>query len=179
MFIGQIIKQKPYERIEYLLRRHALTFIPKILTFLVLMAMPIGLYFLITNLYPTIFETEKYFTLAVLFASIYYLSIYLFAYGTFIDFYLDIWVVTNDRIVNMEQKGLLATKVTELDLYRIQDVTVDVRGLFQTLINYGDLIVKTASSNTHIIFRRIPNPNELRQTLIALAEEDRKFHHNQ
>lgn len=179
MSLPKIIHQKSYEKIEYLLHRHPLGFVKYVITFIILMLMPLALYLLIGDLFTNIFIGPRIFPLTVLGASAYYLSIYLFAYGHFIDFYLDIWVVTNDRIINMEQQGLLATKITELDLYRIQDVTVNVRGFFQTIFNYGDVVVKTASSNTHIIFRKVSKPNEIRQALVELAENDRKFHHNQ
>ena len=179
MYLSNIIKQKPYEKIEYQLHRHSITFIPIALLFIVLMAVPIGFYFLITSIYPILLNNEIYFTLAVLFASIYYLSIYLFVYGYFVDFYLDMWVVTNDRIIDIEQKGLFSRTVSELDLYRIQDVTVDVKGIFATMFNYGNVTIKTSSDNTHIIFQNVSDPNDIRQALIALSEHDRKFHHNE
>jgi len=176
MVLAKLINQKPYEKIEYLLHRHPIAYAKYLIIFLILMLVPVGVYFLINDLYPDIFLDKKYLVFGVLGASTYYLSIYLFWYASFVDFYLDIWIVTNDRIINMEQKGLLATSVTEVDLYRIQDVTVNTKGLFQTLLNYGDVVVKTASQNLHIIFRKIPNPNEVRQALIELAENDRRFH---
>lgn len=179
MFLFNVIKQKPYEKIEYLLHRHPITFIHIVFLFLILMAMPAGVYFLITSLYPLLLDNQIYFCLAVLFASVYYLSIYLFFYGYFLDFYLDMWVVTNDRIIDIVQNGLFSRTVSELDLYRVQDVTVDVKGIFATLFNYGNVTVKTASDNVDIIFRNISDPNDVRQALIALSENDRKFHHNE
>ncbi|KKQ26929.1 MAG: hypothetical protein US42_C0018G0003 [Candidatus Magasanikbacteria bacterium GW2011_GWC2_37_14] len=175
-FIGHLIKQKPYEKIEYSLHRHPITFFPKILIFIFMMAVPAGVYFLFINIFPDLFQTEIYYTLAVLLASIYFLSIYLYAYGEFVDFYLDMWIVTNDRVIDIEQIGLFSRTVTEFDLYNIQDLTVNITGFFHTLLNYGDIDVKTASGNTHIIFRNIPNPNEVRQSMIQLAESDRQYH---
>jgi uncharacterized membrane protein YdbT with pleckstrin-like domain len=178
MYIGHVIKQKPYEKIEYLLHRHPFTFIPMVLLFLILMAAPFGLYSLLTNLYPDLFNNEIYFVLGVLFASVYYLSIFLFAYGEFVDFYLDMWIVTNDRIVDVEQEGLFSRTTSELDLYRVQDVTVDIRGIFHTLLNYGNLTIKTASGNNDLIFHNISDPNDVRRAVIELSEHDRKFHHD-
>lgn len=181
MILSKIIRQKPYEKIEYLLHRHAITFVPRAFLFLVLMALPVGLYFLIDNLYPELLNSEKIFPLSVLGASIYYLSIYLFAYAQFVEFYLDMWVVTNDRIIDIRQKGLFARTVSEMDLFRIQDTTAEIKGLFPTMFNYGNLQVRTAATGgtNDIIFYNIPNPNELRETLIQLAEGDRKFHQNE
>ncbi|MFH1947065.1 MAG: PH domain-containing protein [Candidatus Magasanikbacteria bacterium] len=177
MLISHLIKQKPYEKIEFLLRRHPITFISILFLFLILSLIPVALYFLFNNLYPQLLTGEISYPLLVLFASIYYLSIYLFFYSQFIDFYLDLWIVTNDRIVDIEQFGLFSRTTSELDLYRIQDVSVDVSGFFPTILKYGNVTVKTASSNSDIVFRNIPNPNQVRQGLIQLSEEDLKFHH--
>ena len=179
MHITHLIKQKGYEKIEFLLRRHPFTFIPIAFLFIVLMLIPGAAYFLINNLFPAIINGEIFFPLAVILASIYYLSVYLFFYAQFIDFYLDLWIVTNDRIVDIEQHGLFSRTISEVDLFRIQDVTVDIHGIIATLLNYGNLTVKTASDNIHIIFYNIPNPNEVRQALVQLSEEDRKHHHNE
>ncbi|MBU2542123.1 PH domain-containing protein [Patescibacteria group bacterium] len=177
MLISHLIKQKSYEKIEFLLRRHPITFIPILSLFIVLLLVPVAMYFLINNLYPQLLTGEISYPLLVLFASIFYLSIYLFFYAQFIDFYLDIWIVTNDRIVDTEQFGLFSRTTSELDLYRIQDVSVNVSGFFPTIFKYGNVTVKTASSNSDIVFRNIPNPNQVRQGLIQLSEEDLKFHH--
>lgn len=177
MLASHLIKQKIYETIKYFLRQHPLLFVPTIALFVVLFFVPIIIYFLISALFPDLLANSVIFATAVLAASIYYLSIYLFFFSQFIEFYLDIWVVTNDRIIDIEQQGLFARTISELDLYRIQDVTTEVHGLFATLFHYGNVIVKTASSNSHIVFRNVAHPNEIRQALIQLAEDDRKHHH--
>src|SRR3990167_2641103 len=169
MQIAHLIKQKSYEKIEYFLRRHPLTFVPIFAVFVILMLVPVALYFLLNNLFPQLLTGELSYPVLVLFASVFYLSVYLFFYGQFIDFYLDLWIVTNDRIVDIEQHGLFSRSISELDLYNIQDVTVEISGFFHTMFKYGDLHVKTASDNSQVIFRDIPNPNEVRQALIELS----------
>lgn len=179
MLVSHLIKQKDYETIKYFLRQHPLMFAPTILLFIILAGVPFAFYFLINALFPGLLATQSIYTIGVLSASIYYLSIYLFFYSQFIEFYLDIWIVTTDRIIDIEQEGLFARTISELDLYRIQDVTTEVNGLFPTLFHYGNVMIKTASSNSHVTFRHVSHPNEIRQTLIQLSESDRKFHHSQ
>jgi len=176
MQVSALIKQKSYEKIIFLLHRHPITFVPILGLFLLLILIPVSIYFLITNLYPNILDNQVVYVIAVLFASIYFLSTYLFFYVRFIDYYLDIWIVTNDRIIDIEQHGLFSRVVTELDLFRIQDVTTNVNGFFQTVFRYGDIIVTTASTNTNIIFKRVPEPDKVREELITAADQDRKYH---
>ena len=86
--------------------------------------------------------------------------------------------MTNDRIVEMEQLGLFSRTISELELFRIQDVTSEVKGLFPSMFHYGNVLVKTASENSHIIFFNIRNPEKIREELIKLSHEDRKYHMN-
>jgi len=45
MQISHLIKQKSYERVEFLLRRHYITFVPTIILFIVLGLIPGVVYF--------------------------------------------------------------------------------------------------------------------------------------
>jgi membrane protein YdbS with pleckstrin-like domain len=176
MHIERLIRKKPYETIEFVLRRHPLTFIPMMTLALLLLLVPIGVYVLLVSLFPTLFEHDIAFSMLVLSGSVYLLSVYLFMFANFIDFYLDLWIVTNDRIVDIEQFNLFSRTISELDLFRIQDVTTDVHGFFPTMFDYGTVTVKTASQNIHIIFKDVPRPNEVRRRIIELSDEDRKHH---
>ncbi|MFH1286243.1 MAG: PH domain-containing protein [Candidatus Magasanikbacteria bacterium] len=179
MYLNQVINKKKYEKIVHHLRRHPMTFIPILGLFFVLMGVPVILYVIVVNLFPELLDSPTVYPMLVLGASVYFLSVYLFFYGYFIDYYLDLWIVTNDRIVDMEQHGLFRRTSTELDLFRIQDVSAHISGVFPTLFNYGDVTVKTASSNLDIVFRDVANPNGIRESLVHLADEDRKFHYAQ
>jgi len=158
------------------LRRHPVTFIPKILLFLTLLAVPAIVYWMISSLYPDLFFNAIVYPVAIIVGASYYLGAYLLFYTQYINHYLDIWVVTNDRIVDVEQLGLFSRTISELDLFRIQDVTTDVHGFFATIFHYGDVSVKTASANINIVFRQVCSPNKIREDLIRMADEDSKHH---
>lgn len=176
MHLSHFAKQKPYEHIEYALRRHWLTFVPVILSFLGILLAPTAVYFGIQYLFPTLLLGPIGYPLTVLAASAITLYALMFFYIQFIDYYLDLWIVTNDRIIDTEQKGLFARTVTELELFQIQDVTTHVKGLFGTIFKYGDVVIATASNTSSIIFHDIPNPEFIRKELVRLAEIDRKHH---
>ena len=85
-------------------------------------------------------------------------------------------IVTNDRLLHIEQEGLFARTISELDLYQVQDVTSEVKGVFPSLFGYGNLLVQTAGAKEVFRMVDIPHPENLRQAILDLAEEDRKFH---
>lgn len=176
MPISRLIKKKPYEKIKFVLRRHPATFIPMLGLSFLLLIVPIGGYIFVNGIFPSFLSDEIIFPILVLASSIYLLSIYLFIFAQFIDFYLDLWIVTNDRIVDIEQFNLFSRSISELDLFRIQDVTTNINGIFATFFDYGNVVVKTASQNIDIIFKDISHPNEVRQKIIQMADDDRQHH---
>lgn len=176
MHLSAFIRQKSYEQVNYTLRRHPFTFLPTVLIFLIALVLPAILSVFIGRLFPNLLGSGPARSVAVLFASGYIVSVLLFFYTQFIDFYLDIWIITNDRLIAVDQTGLFSRQIAETDLFQIQDATTTVTGLFATFFNYGNVQVQTASSNEGIILRDVRNPNFIREELIRLAREDRKFH---
>lgn len=177
MHLSHFVKKKPGEHPVFILRRHWFTFISTIVLFVFLIIIPFAVAYGIRVLFPEMEwnETAAY-PLIVLICSVYSLFVLLFFYIRFIDYYLDLWIVTNERIIDIAQNGLFSRMITEFELGRIQDVTTDVRGVLGTVLHFGDLTVTTASSTNSIIFHQIPNPDQVREELIRLAAEYRKRH---
>lgn len=176
MHLERIVQIKAYEHPEFALRRHPVTFLKHIVLFLVLAGLPYGFFQVILEIYPWILSDSVAYPLLVLGASIYYLWIWLYFFGQFIDFYLDIWIVTNDRIVNIDQQGLFARTISELDLFKVQDVTSDVKGMIPTFFNYGDVHIQTAGTEKRFIFQKVHQPHVIRKRVIDLVEADRRYH---
>jgi len=103
--------------------------------------------------------------LFLFFYSLWLLYLWAFFSISVLDFYLDVWFVTNRRLIDIEQKGLFNREISEFPLDKIQDITVKVTGLIETLLNFGDLDVKTASENVEIIFHKIPNPEKAKNII--------------
>ena len=176
MTIHNLIHTKNYEKITAKVRRHFITYVPTILFFIILLLVPIALYWLIQNLFPSLLSSNVAYTLSVLLASVYYLSVMLFLYTSFVEFYLDIHIITNDRMIDVNQITLFARKIAEADLYQIQDVSSEVRGFFASIFNYGNVDIQTAGSIPKFKMENVSHPHELRRLLLDLASEDRKFH---
>lgn len=176
MHLSRFINQKSYEHIVCKVRRHPVTFIPTILLFLFLGAVPSILQILFTVLFPSLVEMASLHIPIVLFVSIYYLSILLFFFTEFVGFYLDLLIVTNDRIIHINQHSLFARTIAEMDLYQTQDVISEVKGFVASLFKYGTLTIQNASAVTKFQSVDVPDPDKLRSIILDLANEDRKFH---
>jgi len=116
------------------------------------------------------------YPLIILSASAYYLFIWLFFFFSFIDYYLDVWFITNERIIDIQQKGFFSRTISEQRLYRVQDVTSEVHGAVATIFKYGDVYAQTAGSKQRFFFHEIPHPEEVRNIIIKLVERNKKKH---
>lgn len=96
------------------------------------------------------------------------------------DFYLDVWILTNGRVIAVEQKGLFSRTISEFELAKVQDMTVDIHGILATLLNYGNLNVRTASEHQNFIFKQIWRPNavkdEITKACLERAERTSQSH---
>jgi len=79
---------------------------------------------------------------------------------------LDVWVVTDHRIIDSEQHGFFQRTVSELNLNKIQDITVKISGITPTFLDYGDLEIQTAGTAERFIFKQIPHPNQVREMIM-------------
>lgn len=175
IYIKKFIAQKSYEKIIYFLRRDVIVFIKEMILFIFLLLLPFAAYFFVQTSFPTLLLSSAIYPILIILASIYFLTVWLIFFTAFIDYYLDFWVITNDRIINVEQH-LFSRVISELDLYRIQDVTAEIKGFLPTMFNYGNVYVQTAGAVERFVFEEIPNPHEVSKKIMELAEEDRKYH---
>ena len=119
------------------------------------------------------FSESEYHNLLLFGESLATLFIWNFFFILWLDFYLDAWIVTNERIINIEQRGFFTRKISELKLTKIQDVTSEIIGVIPTLFNYGNIYVQTAGEKERFIFYQIPNPNYVKNVIVELQEKER------
>ncbi|PIT88613.1 MAG: hypothetical protein COU29_02460 [Candidatus Magasanikbacteria bacterium CG10_big_fil_rev_8_21_14_0_10_36_32] len=176
MGIIKLIRQKIYERVVYKLRQHPFTFVPALILMFFVMTLPLGLYWIINRNFTPWLESPVGLPLLILFASIYYLFVVLYFYTYFVTFYLNLTIITNDRLVDINQNGLFSRTIAEVDLYLIQDATSEIKGFFPSIFDYGNVMVQTAGSMPRCTLHNVAHPHELRKKLLDLALEDRKYH---
>lgn len=163
--------QLPNERVELLIRKHWTTIARDTVLFVVGLILPIPLsVYLSRALEIDFFEQSAVSILLILLASLYYLYVWLFYFHQWIDSYLDVWIVTNRRLVDIEQNGLFSRRISELSLSKIQDVTSEVNGKIQTFLDYGNLLVQTAGEQKQFEFEGVGKPATVARALMHLHD---------
>ncbi len=174
MRLDHLPNQRANEKVVLFLRRHWFAILTIITAFVVLTAVPGVLMWYFWETVDGWLNHTLIGPIFVIVGSIYFLSIWLFAFLEFTDFYLDTWIVTNERIINIEQEGLFIRTASELDLAAVQDTTAEIRGILQTVFTYGQVFVQTAGEKGRFHFKNIDNPEHVKEIVTKLVEEDKK-----
>jgi len=104
-------------------------------------------------------------------AVVLYLISWIYGFIIWVDYHLDIWIITSSRIVNIEQKGFFSRTISELEYTHIQDVTSDINGVIHTALNYGDVNIQTAGTHGRFTFRNIPKPEKMKTLVMHLHRQ--------
>lgn len=165
--------QREDEVIILFLRRHWFIFLVRLLLILIFIIGLVGIYFLFLALNTNLAESE-YYNLLIFGESLATLFVWNFFFILWLDYYLDAWIVTDERIINIEQRGFFTRKISELKLTKIQDVTSEIIGVIPTLLNYGNIYVQTAGEKERFTFFQIPDPNSVKNVIVQLQERERQ-----
>jgi len=166
--------QRNGETIKLIIRRHILILVSYFIYLFVMAAMPIIFYLLaVPNMLPAFYE-YPYDRIFILLCLIFYGFIWIVAFIIWTDYYLDIWIITDQRLIDIEQVGFFSRVVSELDLKRIQDITSEVKGMPQTMFGFGDVHIQTASEHTKFDLTSIPHPVITRRAIVDLYEAARE-----
>jgi hypothetical protein len=91
-------------------------------------------------------------------------------FSVWTNYYLDVWMLTNKRLVTADQMGLFNRRTGSFRLERLQDINVTVRGIVPTFLDYGNLEAQTASEDVEFVARNIPRPQEFKALILATAD---------
>lgn len=164
------------ESIVVFTRRHWFVLLTKYLFLLLLALVPVAAYLLFKNVFGSVDGHQLARAVVILLGSAYYLFIWMIMFTIFIDYYLDIWIVTSHRIFDIEQRGLFNYIVSEQSLEMVQDVQSKVQGVLPTLLDYGNVVVQTAGARNLFDFEQVPEPAMIARQIAQLAEAYRATH---
>jgi len=168
--------KKDYEKVEFQLRQHWIVPIRIVLIFLFMIALPMVIFWAAETFQPGLFSSAWVEVVATLALSIYCLMMLLNTYQSYLDYYLDTWTVTNERVLSRERTSVFHHSVSEVRLHRIQDVSSETKGFLASILGYGTVTIQTAGEDIHFTLDNIANPEQVAEKIIALADADREFH---
>ncbi len=169
---------EPGEHVVKETRKHWFLFLGELLPFAILVIIPFALPYVLAYAPPLAVYADRInygepIQRAIL--GVWLLISWTSAWGVFTRYFLNVWVLTNRRIVNIKQRSFWNREVSSLLLQRVQDVTTDVSGIIPSLFGFGDIKVQTASEEVDFVMHGIPRPEQMRDIILKyIAEGDSK-----
>lgn len=157
-----MISLHPQEQILNIYRKHWLVFV---LEAVILVFIWLTLTSWLIGLFPKI--PTNFRTLALLgfflFTHILFTSFFI----TLTNFWLDAWILTSERLIDIEQHGFFARDISEFKLSKVQNINAEVRGFLATVLNFGDVRVETAGVSQTIVLKGAHNPVRIKDQIFA------------
>lgn len=95
-----------------------------------------------------------------------------FAYGGYRLFLFNnsLYILTNQRIIIMEQANLFSRRLNETELDKIQNIVAEIKGPLKTLLGFGDIKITTAGVDPSIFIKNVENPYRVQQEIIKYSK---------
>ena len=89
----------------------------------------------------------------------------------FVDFYLDMFIITEDRVVFVRQNGMFNQQIDEAHLSDISEVGVDVKGFINSIVGCGDVIVHMGNDEAILTIDDVQNAEKIAREIMRLHKE--------
>lgn len=153
------------EKIILLLRKHPITNLPWVIVAIIMLFLPILVIFTApVELFPL--------NMLVVMLLFWYLVTFVFIFEEFLSWFFNVYIVTDERIFDVDFHNIVYREITDANLDQIQDVTVTVGSVIRTLFDYGEVTIQTAAQIPQLTFEAVPSPDQVAQVLRELRVEE-------
>ena len=89
---------------------------------------------------------------------------------TYMLWYFSIYIVTNERIRQITQKGLFKKTTVDLGIDKIISVSVSIPGAIAGIFGYGTLLIQTSVGD--LVISQVPKPEKIHNQLQNIAQTE-------
>jgi uncharacterized membrane protein YdbT with pleckstrin-like domain len=158
--------QEEEERVVLFMRQHIVVNVPWVILAIFMGLAPVILFPFVLSLIPvSIIIPVGYMVVGTVF---WYVATFGFILAKFLSWFFNIYIVTNERLVDIDFYYLLYKNFAEADLSKIQDLSFTTGGIFSTLFNYGNVVIQTAGESPNLEFDKVPYPERVIETIRSL-----------
>ena len=160
------IKLEPGEAVLATVRKHWFVIVSELFGTLILVLLPF-LFLIIALMFKGLFgnfgdNLSEYLPVLVFGCSAWALLSLLGGFAIWTHYYLDLWVVTDRRIILVDQVRFFSRNVSVFRLERMQDIECKIKGIIPTLLNFGTLKAQTAGAHeSNFNSTGLPDPRGL------------------
>ncbi len=87
-----------------------------------------------------------------------------------LNWYFSVFIITNQRFIQIKQKGFFNRSVVDLGLDKIQSVSYQVAGMQETLLGFGTIMIQTVVGGLEL--EHIHHPPEVHERILRIMKEE-------
>jgi len=88
---------------------------------------------------------------------------------SWIGWYFSVFIITDQRLIQITQKGLFHRSVVDMGLNQIQMVNYEIDGLQATLLGFGTIVMQTFVGD--LVIHEIHHPAEIQKKLLEVLRD--------
>jgi hypothetical protein len=88
---------------------------------------------------------------------------------SYMSWYFSVFVVTNQRLMQITQKGFFHRSVVDMGLSQIQMVNYEISGLQETLLGFGTIMMQTFVGD--LVIHEVHHPAKIQKKIIQILRE--------
>ena len=85
-----------------------------------------------------------------------------------IGWYYSVFIVSNQRLIQVTHKGLFNSSLVDVGLDKIQNINFEVGGFQQTIFGFGTIVVQTYVGD--LVMEKIYHPEKIQKRLIKVIK---------
>ncbi len=91
-------------------------------------------------------------------------------FPSWISWHFSVFIVTDQRFIQITQKGLFHRAVADLGLQQIQSVNYEVSGMEETMLGFGTMKLQTYVGDLTI--RKVHRPAKIQKKLLSILRQE-------
>ena len=95
-------------------------------------------------------------------------SLWIVFFKKWVNHYLDVWVITSERIIDIDQIEFFKRETAVLRYEHIEDIKVLVGGALKTFIDIGDVTIQTAAEHREFTFKNVAYPYYIKSIIESI-----------
>lgn len=107
-----------------------------------------------------------------------YLAILGLALLNFLNWYFNVYIITNKKIVDFDFYGLTYKNIADTVIHNVQDVTATISGPINMIFNIGHVYIQTAAEKREFDFDSVDDPGKIRDIISDLVAEKHPGNNN-
>lgn len=158
------------ERTLLLVRKHWFVLCTQVIGVVIVALLPLAFIAVITRINFVATHIPFNSTLLVTLYTGWLVLQWMALFAVWTNYYLDVWIVTNKRLIAIDQRGFFSRTMASFRLDRMQDIFVSVDGILATFLDYGTLEIQTAGEEEKFRVTGIPSPADIKSVIISASD---------